>query len=93
MSEYLKKIRTPDEFLMQAFVMKGPFRDTLANDNRRFIRWSGEVSPLTLTAAHAAQLLASEAFFARKFDYTEDQAILERLRAVPKKLTGRNSQL
>lgn len=49
------------------------FADRLAPDNRRFLLWPIDASsPLTLTRAHRADIEASGAWFARKFDARVD---------------------
>lgn len=61
-----------DEHVVQTIVGQR-FADRLAPDNRRFLLWPIDASsPLTLTRAHRADILASEAWFARKFDERTD---------------------
>ena len=41
----LKMTFAPDELLMQQMIMASPFRDTLVNDNKRFVRFGGRRIP------------------------------------------------
>lgn len=62
----------PDEFLIQALIGTSPFRDTRTS-YRRQVFWPG---PQTITLSHKDELLRSDAFFARKFDWRVDVDIL-----------------
>jgi len=54
----------------------------VADDSLRYMRWptSGPTShPSTLTLADHAEIMASGKYFARKFDQSIDQAILDKI--------------
>jgi hypothetical protein len=74
----LRHTKAPDEFVMQAAAMNGPFRDTVDPGLYRFYNFDGP-SPVILTEADWDDMTASDAFFARKFDESVDRAVLERL--------------
>jgi hypothetical protein len=77
---YLKNVQAPDEFFFQNLLMRGLGPDRLADGYRHFISWPGNsASPETLTMARAELLMASPMWYARKFDETMDEVILERL--------------
>lgn len=78
--DFLRHVQAPDELFFQNILMQGPGRNRLAERNRHFVAWSGTGgSPRTLTMAEAEALLASPLWFARKFDETVDQRVLELL--------------
>jgi hypothetical protein len=58
-----------DEFVFQTILFNSPFKNSMVNNNLRYIDWSGGgVSPKTFTVNDAETLLQSDRFFARKFD-------------------------
>ncbi len=66
-----------DEFLFATILMNSPLKDSIINDNYRYIDWSaGGANPKVLTVADAASLAHSPKFFARKFDIAYDAEIL-----------------
>jgi hypothetical protein len=69
----------PDEIFFQTIIMNSPLKDTVINNNLRYIDWSrkGMPSPALLTIADAENLLNSSKLFARKFDMEIDKAILD----------------
>lgn len=69
--------RSSDEIFFQTLLMNSPLRDTLVRDHRRKIVWEGGSHPLTFSVSDTADLLAADAFFARKFDEAADSAILD----------------
>ncbi|MGH7926626.1 MAG: beta-1,6-N-acetylglucosaminyltransferase, partial [Candidatus Binatia bacterium] len=75
-SRYLRHTKIPDELIMPTLVMNSPFRDSMAFDDKREVIWTGKPHPKTLTMDDHDRLLASNAFFARKFDENVDRDIL-----------------
>jgi hypothetical protein len=76
-----------DEFIFQTLLYNSSYYEHMVNDNLRYVDWSAQrVSPETLTLADTEVLLASDAFFARKFNMQQHPQILdlidERLQAV-----------
>ncbi|MDH5333669.1 MAG: beta-1,6-N-acetylglucosaminyltransferase, partial [Thermoleophilia bacterium] len=68
----------PSELFFQTIVMNSPLAPTVVDDSLRLVKWAAEArSPVTLTTADTADLLASPALFARKFDARVDAAILD----------------
>ncbi|MES2457710.1 MAG: beta-1,6-N-acetylglucosaminyltransferase [Bacteroidota bacterium] len=69
-----------DEFLIQSILYNSSFKETIVNDNLRYIDWSeGKASPKLLTLLDKNDIDKSPAFFARKFNFIVDNQILEYL--------------
>lgn len=64
-SRYLSRRLLSDELVMQALVANGPWADRVAADYRRHIVWPG---PKLLSADDVPALMATDAWFGRKFD-------------------------
>lgn len=69
----------PDELFFQTIVINSPLRESVVNENLRYIDWSREPAPAILTARDFTRLTASGKLFARKFDATVDGRILDLL--------------
>lgn len=69
----------PDEHFFQTIVLNSPLRNTVVNDNLRFIDWSSEPAPAILRVSDFPALVESGKLFARKFDSTVDSRILDML--------------
>ncbi len=68
----------PEEHFFQTVIMHSPFRETVIKDNKRLIMWpDGRIH--TFKSDDYNTLVASDAFFARKFDESVDREILDRL--------------
>ena len=66
-----------DEFLIATILMNSPFRASIVNENYRYIDWSeGAANPKTLTIQDFGRLAQAQKLFARKFDISLDQEIL-----------------
>lgn len=74
-----------DEFLIATIVMNSPFKDQVINNNLRFITWEdGSARPRILTIIDLESIKASDKLFARKFDRTVDELILDELDLISK---------
>jgi hypothetical protein len=69
----------PDELFFQTIVLNSPLRETIVNDNLRYIDWSREPAPAVLGMEDFPKLTASGKLFARKFDMAADAKILDLL--------------
>jgi hypothetical protein len=70
----------PDEMFFQTIILNSPFRERVANDNLRFLKFEGtNFHPLEITRADLSVALASPALWARKFNELEDKNILDDL--------------
>ncbi len=71
----------PDEGFFQTVIMNTSYKGNIVNDDKRAIIWipDGDIKlrPKTFTAKDIKFLLASDAFFARKFDETVDSTIFD----------------
>lgn len=75
---FIKLTWGPDEFIFQTILYNSPYREAMVKNDLRYIDWSGGgVSPKTLTIEDVEAIKASGQFFARKFDITKDEAILD----------------
>ena len=67
----------PDETFFQTLIMNSPYNTKVYNDNLRHIDWpAGQVNPRILTSNDLARILSSMKLFARKFDVSSDEEIL-----------------
>ena len=76
---FFKHAFVPGELFFQTIVLNSPFRETIVNDNLRFIDWPEKPGPTILRVERLSRLLESGKLFARKFDSTVDAAILDAL--------------
>jgi hypothetical protein len=77
---FFRRTMIPDEMLFQTVVMNSPFRHRVAQEDLRFIDWSGDGNnPRTLTSRDLHRLVSSGKLFARKFDPDVDAEVLDRL--------------
>jgi len=67
-----------DEIIFQTILLNSPFKDTIVNENKRYIKFeNNELNPKILKSSDADILLQSNKFFARKFSMQEDSQILD----------------
>lgn len=78
---FFEHVFIPDELFFQTIVMNSHLRDSVENDNLRFIDWSREPAPAVLRRRDFEALASSPKLFARKFDETVDAEILDLLDA------------
>jgi hypothetical protein len=76
---FFERVLIPDELFFQTLIMNSPLRETVVNDNLRYLDWSREPAPAVLGVADLDRLLGSRKLFGRKFDETVDRAVLDRL--------------
>jgi Core-2/I-Branching enzyme len=76
---FFKHALIPDEHFFHTIVLNSPLRDTVVNDNLRFIDWSEVPGPTVLRIEHLPKLLESGKLFARKFDASVDAQVLDAL--------------
>ncbi|CAN5575641.1 beta-1,6-N-acetylglucosaminyltransferase [soil metagenome] len=69
-----------DEFLIPTIVMNSHFRNSVINDNGRYIDWSrGGSNPKILGSEDFDQIMSSGKLYARKFDLKVDTKILDEI--------------
>jgi hypothetical protein len=67
-----------DEIIFQTILLNSPLKETIVNDNKRYIKFeNNELNPKILTIADADTLMQSGKFFARKFSIQKDSQILD----------------
>ena len=76
---FFQHVFVPDELFFQTIIMNSELRDTVENDDLRYLDWSREPAPAILTVADLRTLVAAPQLFARKFDETVDAEILDAL--------------
>lgn len=81
LSRYFKHTLIPDEVLYQTIIGNSPFAEKVTHNNLRCIVFeNNNPNPKVLRIEDKENLLASPAFFARKFDVTQDVAIIDFLK-------------
>jgi hypothetical protein len=76
---FFKHVWIPDELFFQTIVMNSPLRDTIVNDDLRYVDWTRPTAPAILGRQDFDTLRNSGKLFARKFDTTVDREILDLL--------------
>jgi hypothetical protein len=76
---FFEHVFVPDELFFQTMIMNSDLRDTVENEDLRYLEWSREPAPAVLTEADLPKLLEAPQLFARKFDGTADSAVLDAL--------------
>jgi hypothetical protein len=81
--KFYKNSFIADEGFFQTIMMNNDCHEDIVQDDLRYIDWvpDGDIKlrPRTFTAADARQLIVSENLFARKFDSTEDDVVLDEI--------------
>jgi hypothetical protein len=77
--KFFEHVFVPDELFFQTIVMNSPLRDSIENENLRYLDWSREPAPAVLGVDDFPALATSHKLFARKFDEGIDSAILDLL--------------
>ncbi|SEB09126.1 beta-1,6-N-acetylglucosaminyltransferase [Pedobacter hartonius] len=78
--EFLKYCWGTDEFVIPTLIMNSPFKDQVVNDNLRYIDWSeGNANPKVFDLSEFENIRNSKMLFARKFDLSHDQNILNKI--------------
>lgn len=79
---FLKYSWGTDEFAFASIVMNSSFKDSVINNNLRYIDFSqGHAHPKTLLIEDYDKIVSSKMLFARKFDDQVDESILDRIDA------------
>jgi hypothetical protein len=78
---FFEHVFVPDELFFQTIVMNSQLRDTVENENLRYLDWSREPAPAVLVRDDLPALVSSHKLFARKFDEGLDSSILDLLDA------------
>ncbi len=77
---YFRRVYIPDEIFFQTLLLNSPLRDRVVNDDLRYTVWRDDArSPAVLGVGDVADIRASQALFARKFDTGVDARVLDLL--------------
>ena len=76
---FFEHVWIPDELFFQTIVLNSPLRDSVVNDNLRYIDWSRSPAPAILGRLDLDEITSSGKLFARKFDTEVDAGILDLL--------------
>lgn len=74
---FFRHVDIPDESFFQTVLMNSELRETIVNDNLRYIDWTRGRRPAILQTSDLEALRASPKLFARKFDVDRDATVLE----------------
>jgi hypothetical protein len=74
---FFRHVDIPDEIFFQTVLLNSPLRDTIVNDNLRYIDWTRGRRPAILEVRDFEALRASPKLFARKFDVSQDAVVLD----------------
>jgi hypothetical protein len=74
---FFEHVDIPDEIFFQTILLSSELRDTIVNDNLRYIDWTRGRRPAILETRDFDALRASEKLFARKFDVDQDENVLD----------------
>jgi hypothetical protein len=78
---FFRHVLHANEIFFQTIMMNSPLAETVVQDDLRYIDWSVDPGPAVLRAPDFERLVSSGKLFARKFDLTVDNEILDRLDA------------
>lgn len=90
LNSFLRLTWGSDEFIVASILMNSPYKDSLVNENYRYIDWSnGEAHPRILTIEDYDAIIQSRMLFARKLDLASGTLLMDRIDAV---IAGQESQ-
>lgn len=76
---FFEHVLIPDELFFQTLIMNSPHRDSVENDNLRYLDWTRTPAPAILERDDLPALISSGKLFARKFDERVDAVVLDLL--------------
>jgi Core-2/I-Branching enzyme len=74
---FFRHVDIPDEIFFQTILLNSELRETIVNDNLRYIDWTRGRRPAILDVRDFEALRASPKLFARKFDSNQDEMVLD----------------
>jgi Core-2/I-Branching enzyme len=74
---FFRHVDIPDEIFFHTILLSSDLRDTIVDDNLRYIDWTQGRRPAILRARDLEALRASPKLFARKFDMNQDETVLD----------------
>lgn len=76
---FFRTVYVPDELFFQTLLLNSPLACTIVNNDLHFIDWTRGPTPAVLGMQDLDAMFASGKLFARKFDMTVDEAVLDAL--------------
>jgi hypothetical protein len=74
---FFRHVDIPDEIFFHTILLSSELRETIVNDNLRYIDWTQGRRPAILGVWDFEALSASPKLFARKFDMNQDEKVLD----------------
>jgi hypothetical protein len=74
---FFRHVDIPDEIFFHTILMSSPLRESIVDDNLRYIDWTRGPRPAVLETRDIDALRASPKLFARKFDVDQDENVLD----------------
>lgn len=80
---FFRYVDVPDEIFFQTILLNSPLRETVVDDDLRYIHWQdwNDARPAILGREDFEAVMSSGKLFARKFDTTHDGQILDMIDA------------
>jgi hypothetical protein len=78
---FFEHVYVPDELFFQTIVLNSSLRNSVENEDLRYLDWTRRPAPAVLDQRDLPALLSSTKLFARKFDERVDAAVLDQLDA------------
>lgn len=75
--KFFEHIGIPGEIFFQTVLLNSPFKDQVVNDSLRYIVWPNARHPAILGKQHFDLFIGTNNLFARKFDITVDETVLD----------------
>lgn len=81
LEKYFAHIGIPGEIFFQTLLLNSPFKDQVVNKSLWYIAWSNTRHPAILNKQHFDLFMSTDNLFARKFDITVDETVLDMIDA------------
>jgi hypothetical protein len=78
-TRYFRRVGIPDEIFFQTILMNSPHASEVVNDSLRYVDWTRTEIPAIFDSSDLDTLMAQPEPFARKFDASRDEAVLDAL--------------
>ncbi|HZG36016.1 MAG TPA: beta-1,6-N-acetylglucosaminyltransferase [Gaiellaceae bacterium] len=76
---FFSRVFVPDELFFQTLLLNSPLRESMIDDDLRYLDWQRRPAPAILRVDDLDTMLASGKLFARKFDESIDSRVLDEL--------------
>lgn len=75
--KFFEHVGIPEEIFFQTLLLNSPLKEQVVNDSLRYILWSDTRHPAVLGKEHFDLFMGTKNLFARKFDITVDETVLD----------------